>query len=79
MYEHPYYTYRVTALEQERAAMQAERRRMAVENADRIRTRPGVVAQLLGVAGRRRAVRPGARAVTVAHCPAGQDCAALAR
>lgn len=85
MYEHPYLAYRVTAFEQEQAAEMAERRRVLMENSDRLRPRRGLVARML------RAVSPrGSRAdaavtskpaptrIPAESCAAGADCQVVA-
>ncbi|WP_309128802.1 hypothetical protein [Microbacterium sp.] len=90
MYEHPYLAYRVTAFEQEQAAVIAERRRVIMDNPDRIRSRPGVIARVLrAIAPRRETPVPVTAAsvqvtssstarVPAERCPAGADCEAVA-
>ena len=70
MYEHPYFTYRATAVETERLAQAAERRRIIAENPSRVVARDGLLTRMLRRAQSARMGR------TQASCPAGARCVA---
>jgi hypothetical protein len=69
MYQDPYLTHRVIALEAERATRLLEQRRMIAENGGRIVRRPGLLARLARAAASQR------QAVAEPACPAGSRCA----
>ncbi|MEV7619065.1 hypothetical protein AB0N59_02900 [Microbacterium sp. NPDC089321] len=70
MYEHPYLTYQASAVETERLAQAAERRRIIAENPSRVVARDGFVTRML-----RRALSARMRRAE-ASCPAGARCVA---
>lgn len=62
MYEHPYLTYQVSAVETERLAQAAERRRIVAENPSRVVAREGLLVRMLRRALPVKRTRPEARA-----------------
>lgn len=75
MYEHPYFTYRLSAIEIEQVTQAAERRRMIAENPSRIVQRDGL---LLRILHRLLRVRPAHRsAAAEAPGATGARCVAL--
>lgn len=72
MYEHPYLTYQVSAVEIERIAQAAERRRIVAENPSRVVAREGLLTRMLRravPAKQNRRVAPAeAPCVTGARC-----------
>lgn len=79
MYEHPYLVYQVSAIETERLAQAAERRRIVAENPSRVVARDGLLIRML-----RRVLpvtpdRPGARVEARAEARAQAPCVTGAR
>ena len=70
MYEHPYLTYQVSAVEIERITQEAERRRIIADNPSRVVARDGLMARML------RRVRSARTSRVEAPCPAGVRCVA---
>ncbi|WP_182255959.1 hypothetical protein [Microbacterium esteraromaticum] len=75
MYEHPYLTYQVSAVEIERIAQAAERRRIVAENPSRIVAREGLLTRMLRRAAPAKQNRPVAPAE--APCVTGARCVPL--